>query len=343
MRDLFRVDFSGFFKNLFFSIIGTALILCFVFLAYSLVFNFVTANPNKTKSILDKSTLYTQFSALLYDQSIREVDGGEESILKKPEVRRIALDVYDSGFAKSSTENIIDGLYGWLEGNKKQPPDLSIDLNEKNKEFAARLGKYAQKRAEKLPVCTASDVRTLEDVDILKAECLPPGISPAEIKREAEKLPSVKNMAILDEGGPEKKQDSSSSIGQSNLPQTFMAAKSMAVAFLIIAAVLSAIILYLSKDLVSGLKRLSRISLGAGILNAIMPIVFLAGGTALINSIEGEAQIKNIAQSLLKEFMAEASKVYYGVAVSLFIIAAGLYLYSMNRETKTDKIGKIKD
>lgn len=319
MKDLFSVDFKGLFKGLVFSILGTALIICLFFIAYGLVFNLVTSNPEKVKGVLQRSSLYSDLPSVLYDQTTIGVEGGRAEIpLKDPKIRQIALDVYNPEFVQSNTEKLIDGVYGWLEG-KTEKPVINLDFTEKNQEFVNKISKYLKKQAVKTSLVTPAEAeKTATRADNLLLE---------------NKL-TAKDIKTAD---GEPVQDSFS-----NFPQSFSLAKTIPYALIVIALVLLAIIFYLSKDRTSALKRISRSLLLAGVLIALTPFIFLFCARLLLKKSSDDEQVINIIRTLFEQFMHEADKVYYITGAVIILIAIGLYVYSRKIQNTSDKISKTK-
>ena len=301
-------------RGLAFSILATALIISLFFIAYGLVFNLVTSNPEKVKSIVAKSSLYSDLPAVIYDQAVKVPENNLTEIpLKDPRVRQIALDVYNPQFVQSNTEKLIDGIYSWLEGNTDEP-QISLDFKEKNREFAEKISRYAKKQGVKSGKITPSEANRAADE--AKNLFLQNSLNGKDIKTA--------------EGQPV--QDSFS-----DLPKSFAMAKTVPYALIILALVIVAIIFYASKGRGSALKRLSRSLLFAGILIALTPIIFSFTAGILLKKSSEDEQIINMVRSLFEQFMQEAGKVYYVVGAVIILIAAGMYIYSRRIGKDTEK------
>ncbi|HEX5798396.1 MAG TPA: hypothetical protein VFX79_03495 [Candidatus Saccharimonadales bacterium] len=343
MKELFSVNFNGFFRNLFFSILGTALVFCLFFLTYSLVFNLITSKPEKVKDIFERSSLYSDLPAVLYDQTLEKTaeKSGSDIPLRDPEIRQIALDVYSPQFVRSNTEKLVDGIYGWLEGHTDSP-EISLDFTEKNKEFAAEAGKYAEKRAKGLPVCSPAQIQNAEKFNALSSECLPSQVSPAQVRKEI----SEGDNALLDSkltAGDIKTNDGKPLHESfSNLPKSFSLLKKIPIILFILAFILAGIAVYFSESLVSGLKRVSRTFLIAGILTASAPILLAYLVKRILSGASISSEASDITRTLFVEFMSNASKIYYFSGVLFILIAGGLYVYAKKLEKDTDKIPKMK-
>lgn len=346
MKEWFPVNFKDLFNGLFFSILGTMLILCLIFIAYSLVFNAVTSRPEKIKAILDKSSLYENLPSVIYDQAAGEREGSLLEVpLNDPEIRRIALDSYDQTFVQDSMENLIDGLYGWLDGTTEEP-QISISFSGPSQEFAAKLAKYVEKKVSKLPLCDPGERADLNEVNIFSTKCRPADISPKEAGQEAKKVISGADDSVLNTSL--NAEDLKTSDGQplhenfADLPESFSTAKSVLPALIVFALVLITIIFYFSKDKIAALRRISKTLLLAGIMIAALPVIFLFTARYVIKNIPDNDQLANIVRTLFEEFMAEASKIYYPMGIILIAAAAGIYVYIRKNHKATDKLPKTK-
>ncbi len=342
MKDLFPVDFKDIFRGLIFSILSAALVLCLFFLTYSLVFTLVTSKPAKVKDIFQRSSLYSDLPVVLYDQAVKETGKGTSDIpLKDPRVRQIVLDAYDPGFVQNSTEKLIDGFYGWLDGDTASPK-VDLDFAAQNKLLAEKIGEYGEKRAEKLPICTMEQLRASEEFHIFKADCLPPDITPKEVKKAAL---TGDNKALDFQFSVE---DIKTADGQplyksfANLPESFSLAKTIPPILVVLALILMTVIVYISKDKINGLKRVSRAVLGAGILIAFLPVIFNLTGESILRSLSGDDRVMNIVRTLFEEFMRDAGKIYYSMGILFILIGAGIYMYARKQENDNDKIPKLK-
>lgn len=342
MKGLFSVDFKGIFRGLVFSILAAALALCLIFIAYSLVFNLVTSNPERVKDIIKRSSLYSDLPAELYDQAEKEAQTNQAEIpLKNPEIRQIALDVYSPVFVRSNTEKLIDGIYDWLEEDLQQPV-INLDFSEKNKEFIGKVGNLAKKRAARLPPCSYSQIQSLKKFNVFSAKCLPTSITPSKI----EKTVTNAKTTLLDDkfSTSDIKIDGEKPFYEnfSDLPKSFSLAKSIPHILVVFALLIALATIYISENRVSGLKRISRTVFFAGILISLLPPILLSTGKSLLESIFNDDKAANITQTLFEQLMHDASKIYYTMGILLILIAAGMYFYARKIENDVDKIPKLK-
>ncbi|MCA1806608.1 MAG: hypothetical protein LC687_01915, partial [Actinobacteria bacterium] len=78
----------------------------------------------------------------------------------------------------AQTEQVIDGIYAWLDGITEQP-EFVIDFGPARERFAEELAVYATERLQALPTCASLD-QLPGEIDLLTVECLPPGFDPME-------------------------------------------------------------------------------------------------------------------------------------------------------------------
>ena len=102
----------------------------------------------------------------------------DEISIDDPAVQEVIKKALPASFLETSANDVIDGVFGWLEGNTKMP-EFTIELAEPKKQLAVGIGDVAYQKALALPVCTVSQLRTLnlKDLDINNIPCLPPGIN----------------------------------------------------------------------------------------------------------------------------------------------------------------------
>ncbi|MEX2014949.1 MAG: hypothetical protein WD885_03350 [Candidatus Saccharimonadales bacterium] len=343
MKELFAVDLKGLFRGLYFSILGTALVFCLFFFAYFLVFNLITSKPGKVKGIVERSSLYADLPVVLYDQVSQEkVENSNSNIpLRDPEIRQIVLDVYDPQFVQSNTEKLIDGIYGWLM-EETSSPQINLDFNEKNKEFANKIGKYAEKRAKELPVCGVDRTQSSEELNVFNVKCLPAHISPAAVRKDIAKADNT----LLDSrlNADDIKTNDGRPLHETfaNLPKSFSVIKNVPITLFILALILGGVAIYFSKDIISGLKRVSRTVLLAGVLIALAPVIFTYLTKSLLSKASLSDEAINIFRTLSEEFMRDAGKIYHLSGALFILIAVGLYVYAKKIERETDKIPKVK-
>ena len=166
-----------------------------VFLAVSAATVAVFGSSAALKSSIKASGIYDKavdsiISQIKKDQARKPnnepAPAKDELSIDDPAVQEVIKKALPASFLESTANGVIDGVFGWLEGSTKLP-EFTIDLAEAKKQLAVGAGDVAYKKALALPVCTASQVRSvdLNNVDINNLPCLPPGI---DLQTERDKL-----------------------------------------------------------------------------------------------------------------------------------------------------------
>jgi len=132
------------------------------------------------------SGIYNNIVASILDESAHSTDKSGSVPLDDPRVRQIANEAFSPSYIKQNAETVVDGVYNWLDGKTSQP-EFQIDLQQAKVRLADGLASYASERASSLPTCSLAESRNLAaagNVDVFSANCLPIGISPAQVASE---------------------------------------------------------------------------------------------------------------------------------------------------------------
>lgn len=144
----------------------------------------VLGTPSAVKQSLANSSLYDTFTDTVIETTKKE---NQESglPLERPEVAAAIKSAISPQFLQSSTEQVLDGTYRWLDG-KTPEPDFKIDLAPVRKKLAVNLGDYAVTRAKGLPACSLAQLRQLQGskIDPFNVPCLPPGVNPETLRSQ---------------------------------------------------------------------------------------------------------------------------------------------------------------
>lgn len=335
------MDFKGFFKGLYLSILGTTLVLCLLFIGYSLVFNQVTANKQQVKNILERSILYENLPTIIYDAAVDSSNTNSTLPLEDPEIRQIALNVFSAEFTRTNIESLLDGTYDWLEGETEQP-EITIDLKEAKDKAANKIGVLAQKKAAALPICSSEQLRANNidnSFDVFVAECISPFVSLASVQNDIQKAFAQTDALVSDTSI--SIDDIKNSEGQpainnlQNAPDAFSAAKLIPYAMLVFAGFLAFMLIHFSKDQYSGYKRIARLVGGAGVFLFLLPIIFSLITRSVLNNSPADPILNETILSVFDQFMVEAGKIYYTMGLLLILIGIGVYIFARKQHSKT--------
>ena len=119
-------------------------------------------HPKMVKQIVSDSGVYSTIIPSLLDQQGKQNSGSGDISLTDPAVKSAATAAFSPQLLQTSTENIIDGVYHWLDG-KVATPDFKIDLSSTKTTFANQVAQAAANRAITLPRCTSLPANTSFD------------------------------------------------------------------------------------------------------------------------------------------------------------------------------------
>jgi hypothetical protein len=158
--------------------------LCLFNLALVGAFVMTFGTSTQIKQTLAESKLYDSFIDTVLE-SVKQAPEQQEGFpINAPEVQAAAKNAFPPNQLQSYTEQFIDSLYRWLEGNAAQP-DFRIDLTDARQKFAEGIGNYALSRYNSLPACTVAQLRQLDpEVDPFTVPCQVPGFDPSSARQE---------------------------------------------------------------------------------------------------------------------------------------------------------------
>ncbi len=152
----------------------------------------VFSTPGQLKESLKVSKVYDNLVASIIDSATKEsagqLDGSiEESAFSQPAVQEAAKKALTPVFLQTTSEEIINGIYGWLRGDTPQP-EFNIDVSAVRQRFITSVGDYAVNRAKTLPACTAeqSAQLTQQSIDALTTACVPAGYNVENLRAQIE-------------------------------------------------------------------------------------------------------------------------------------------------------------
>jgi hypothetical protein len=301
----------------------------------------VLANPNKLKSALDRSNVYSTLVTNIIEQSsqnLQEGDSSSDSLpIDDPAIKEAANKAFSDEFLRTSTNNFIDGTFRWLNGDVTTP-DFKIDINAAKLSFADNLGTYAKERVAALPVCTAE--QTTQYFDLFTATCKPAGFNvDAEIQKAKDDIltksdgPFSQSTITADNF---KGDDSNGTVWATNLqhvPEYYQWLKKAPIIFGVLALLSGAGVILLSAEHRKGMKRIGIILAITGALTLLFAWSVVYAVERLSDaSFQGEnaTVFKDTITSFGSAITSDLSKlvgIYGGVYILLAAIMFGvLYL-----------------
>lgn len=283
----------------------------------------VYGQPDRIKNALETSNAYDTFISDMLSEARSSANGlGEGIPADRPEVKQIIENAVSPEYLKGQTEGFLDGIYAWVKGESKQL-QLEINFTDARTRLADGLAQYAANRAASLPPCTTPvDPATF---DAMNAECLPPGISPAaaaeivrqEVNNEIFEDPVITQDDLKNDQGEPLQQQLQDVQGAYDGLVTGLWVSG------ILALLLAAAVILLSKPWRAGVKRAGIIFISVGALSAALAAVgaFLFKQLAESLAAEGSVQssLANVASILANDFRTW----WLGYGIILLVLGVG--------------------
>jgi hypothetical protein len=155
-------------------------------LAAVIAFLALFGTPGPLKNALEKSGVY---DSLVDDvlKATKQQRTAENIPVERPEIQAAAKAAFTPDFLRTTSVNILDGTYNWLN-KKSAQPDFRIDVSGPKQAFTGSLGDYAVNRAKSLPRCTLQQLQELGSaIDPFTVSCLPPGLNADNLRDDVEK------------------------------------------------------------------------------------------------------------------------------------------------------------
>lgn len=157
------------------TLLSALLFLFFVTTSLTLVLR-----PTHIKQWIDKSGVYSTLTDTVLKQAAQDQDKDKANnssdsgfSLSDPAVQTAAKAAFTPEFLRTSTEQVVDGTFRWLDGTVPKP-DFKIDVSGAKERFGHSLSDYAKTRYAGLPVCAPKTAPT--STDPLLVNCRASGV-----------------------------------------------------------------------------------------------------------------------------------------------------------------------
>lgn len=162
------------------------------------------SNPANLLKWINDSGAYTSATEIVFEEvskEIRKTQDMEEMPISTDVIKELMGAILSPDFLESSTREIINGVYLWLNG-ETTAPQFEIDLSQKEDQIEVALQSLLYVRLEGLKECSPNAADTTNsEFNPFAAECLPKGFDiDREIQSISEQLlnqvGSIKNIEI---------------------------------------------------------------------------------------------------------------------------------------------------
>ncbi len=228
----------------------------------------VATHPATVKKIVADSGVYNNIIPSLLKQAGTVNSQTGSVVLTSPGVQSAAETTFRPQFLQTTTNNVIDSMYSWLDG-KTAIPDFKIDLTSQKQQFAQLVAQAAGAQATSLPACTAPV--DLSNYNVFTANCLPPGTTATDVS-DGTLNTLLSGQGFLDNpvitADTLKASGSNQSVFQKqlkNLPATYRRIKETPLLLALLTLLLAVAIVFLSSTKRRGLKHVAITLLAAGL------------------------------------------------------------------------------
>lgn len=327
-------------RKILLGIAGSALVFFLITTATDTSIVRVVGSPEPLKKILNDSGVYNSVvPSMLNDAKQISGDNGKIS-LKDPAVQAAAVSTFNGTYLRSTTDNVLDSVYRWLDGETTLP-DFKLDLTAKKIEFANKVAVVVKQRAAALPSCKINQIPA--EFNALSASCLPPGVSPNKAAATVRK-DILNGKGFLDHpvitAKTLKSDGSTKSVFSDQLrqvPDAYSKFKSTPWILATLTLVTALAVIFLSSTRLKGLRHAGFVMIGSGLF---LVLVSLAVNKAVDNKLLPKISLtNNVLQEDVRKLAHDSvhaingTYLLFGVGyVALGALAVGGYYFLSRRE-----------
>ncbi len=317
-------------------------------LAWTHTVNLTLRDRDTVKGWFDKSGFYDRIvGSVLENVDQAGEEAGEGIPVDDPAVQQVVAEAFSPEFLRQNIEEVLDGVYGWLEG-RSETPEFTVDLTPAKRRLADGLGNYAAERAATLPVCQASQMTG--DFDALNATCLPPGLTPAaagatvrqELLNNEEFLKQTVFTADDIKLENDDREISLGNVEQARLARDgYRRAGQMPIVILIIALLAAAGIVFLSGTRRTGVKRICIVMIVSGVLLGLSWLIMARISDVLSDYVatpdDGPVAARQLANDAVRVVIDDLRRPLLWYALGLTLVGAGgLIVNSVIKKKRID-------
>jgi hypothetical protein len=299
----------------------------------------VLSSPKYIENALKESRVYDQFVSTVIDNSKdKATNENNKKLLSDPDIKAAAEKSFSPALLQSSTENVINGIFAWMQG-KTTEPEFRIDLTNAKAELSTNVAAYAEKRANGLPQCTLQQLRQMDpNIDFLEIPCVPPGVNVHTLAQEySQKFLAdsdfLSDPVITNETIAKNNDGKSLSDSLSGVPKAYSTVDTLKWILLALTIGLGALLVFARRDRRAGVKHLAWALLGVGTFLVIELIIYWF----LFDRANAAREAADTVQAMwidgAKALMREFNKILVWFSAIYLLLGAGLVAWLRMRPT----------
>jgi hypothetical protein len=292
-------------------------------------------------SVFTRNNVYERVvGALLETNKEQTLTAGGQITLEDPEIQKIIIDAFPAEELENYSNEIIEGIYAWLEQNESEL-SFTIDLTKNKQRLAESLSTYAINRIQKLPFCTEFP----DNIDPFSATCQPPNMNYVyeQISLEEQLLndPGFLSDTIITEQSIFGDSKATSSEGQyRNLPIYYELARLLPVYIVLVLLLLALIVIFTSSTKKIGMRKIGKGLIGAGSSLIVFTYLFsfvVPSATGSIPLLQSSGNgIDRLLSDVTLDFGQDYSWMIIKISAPLVIIGILMVAYAQTGRYKKD-------
>lgn len=277
----------------------------------------LAGGPTTVEKVLEDSGIYKNVIPHSLDNIKQTSGSGGQVSLSDPIVKNAANQALSPQVIQQSANQIIDGVYHWLDG-RTTLPDFQVDLSGAKTTFATSVGKGAEQKAASLPVCPTGLSGLPDSFDAFSATCLPAGLTPAQAGANARDTilngkDFLANPVITAASLKKTNSDQSVFADKQNLPKQFQRIKKTPIILAAVTILISGLIILLSSTRLGGLRKVGITLVVAGLAMLVFAWVLnWVVGTKLLPKLNiNNAALAGDIKTLIRDVVQAVDKNYW--------------------------------
>ncbi len=331
----------SFIKRFLRYISATGLSFSLFFLATALVLTLTLLSPTFIKRTLLKTNTYSNIvpsSLELAASSSSQQNNNEISPAVLAQLKPVVTDAVPASFVQQTTETVIDGTFGWLQG-KTTIPQISVQTATVKNNLQQSLSTYIYKRLTSLEVCQKGT--NYDNFDPLATPCRPPvALQDSEIQKYTAdliaQLPFLNKPEISLESLELTKAFASDSPSQ-KAPFVYSVAAKLPYILGLLAVICGVALVILSAQKMQAIRTVAHTFAWAGgilILFSALTLFFNGRASNQLLGSSSQAQatfVKTIFSPIISEFTKTAADYTLYLGVAYCFIGAILYVIARRK------------